>query len=256
MGLVIVGILDSSFLFMPLGNDLLVVAMAARGGGPAKALFYAATAALGSVLGCLILDVVARKGEQAGLEKHVPKKRLEFLKKKIKKRAAWGPGGGRDHASAFPVYPICGGGRGHAVSPQKTSERYRGRTFHPIRGRRNAGHLFRPKHPAVRRNAGRALVYRRADCYLSRRKCGFDLSMGPAPGALMRILGLAPLPDAQNLDHPLFTRSTTPRRSRMALISAARRSAESRKAARVKDGATPRCSTTAAPLSTDRGSNI
>ena len=88
-GLLIVGILDSSFLFMPLGNDLLVVALAARAGGVPKALFYAGMATIGSVLGCLLLDVVARKGEQAGLEKHVPKKRLEYLKKQIDKRAAW-----------------------------------------------------------------------------------------------------------------------------------------------------------------------
>ena len=91
---------------MPLGNDLLVVAMAARAGGPDKALFYAATAAIGSVLGCLILDVVARKGEQAGLEKHVPKKRLEFLKKKIKKRAAWGLALGAIMPPPFPFTPF------------------------------------------------------------------------------------------------------------------------------------------------------
>lgn len=88
-GLLIVGVLDSSFLFLPLGNDLLVVAMAARAGGPAKALFYAFTAAAGSVLGCLILDVAARQGERAGLAKHVSKKRLDFVEQKIKRKAVW-----------------------------------------------------------------------------------------------------------------------------------------------------------------------
>src|SRR5579863_2950900 len=86
-GLLSVGILDSSFLFLPLGK--LVVAMAARAGGLPKAFFYALTAAARSVLGCLILDVVARKGERAGLEKHVSKKRLDFVEQKIKKKAAW-----------------------------------------------------------------------------------------------------------------------------------------------------------------------
>ncbi len=105
-GLVILGMLDSSFLFLPLGNDLLVVAMAARAGGLPKAMFYALMAAIGSVLGCLILDVVARKGEQAGLEKHVPKKRLEFLKKKIKKRAAWGLALGAIMPPPFPFTPF------------------------------------------------------------------------------------------------------------------------------------------------------
>jgi len=103
---VIVGILDSSFLFMPLGNDLLVVAMASRAGGLAKALLYAVAAAIGSVLGCLILDVVARNGEQAGLEKHVPKKRLEFLKNKIKRRAAWGLAVGAIMPPPFPFTPF------------------------------------------------------------------------------------------------------------------------------------------------------
>lgn len=86
--MLIVGILDSSFLFLPLGNDLLVVAMAARE-GLAKAFFYAVTAAAGSVLGCLILDVVAGQGERAGLEKQVSKKRLDFVEQKIKSKAAW-----------------------------------------------------------------------------------------------------------------------------------------------------------------------
>jgi membrane protein YqaA with SNARE-associated domain len=74
---------------LPLGNDLLVVAMAARAGGLPKAFFYAITATVGSVLGCLILDVVARKGERAGLEVHVSKNRLDFVEKKLKKEAAW-----------------------------------------------------------------------------------------------------------------------------------------------------------------------
>ena len=61
----------------------------------------------------------------------------------------------------------------------------------------------------------------------------------------------------KKLDYPLARRSTTPRRSRMALISAARRSAESRKAARVKDGSRSGCWTPAAlPWPTERGSNI
>ena len=106
LGLVIVGILDSSFLFMPLGNDVLVVALAARAGGLVKALLYAVAATVGSVLGCLILDFVARKGERAGLEKHVPKKRLDFLKNKIKKRAAFALALGAIMPPPFPFTPF------------------------------------------------------------------------------------------------------------------------------------------------------
>lgn len=88
-GLVIVGVLDSSFLFMPLGNDLLVVAMTANSRSYLKVPFYAGMATIGSVLGCLLLDALARKGGEEALEKHVPKKRLDYVRKKINKRAAW-----------------------------------------------------------------------------------------------------------------------------------------------------------------------
>ena len=106
LGLLILGVLDSSFLFIPLGNDLLVVALAARAGAIPKALFYAGMAAAGSVLGCLLLDIVARKGEQAGLENRVPKKRLEYLKTQIKKRAAWVLTLGAIMPPPFPFTPF------------------------------------------------------------------------------------------------------------------------------------------------------
>lgn len=87
-GLIIVGVLDSSFLFMPLGNDLLVIGMTAQAHNAWDVPFYAGVAAVGSVLGCALLDLVARKGGEEGLDKHVPKKRLDYVKNKIKKEAA------------------------------------------------------------------------------------------------------------------------------------------------------------------------
>jgi len=88
LGLLILGIFDSSFLlFLPLANDLLMVALTAN--RPALLPFYAVMAAAGSVIGCLITDLVARKGGEEGLEKHVPRGRLEYVKKKVKKNAAW-----------------------------------------------------------------------------------------------------------------------------------------------------------------------
>ena len=48
-GLLLLGILDSSFLFMPLGNDLLVVALTAQRHN--RMLYYAAMASAGSVIG-------------------------------------------------------------------------------------------------------------------------------------------------------------------------------------------------------------
>jgi membrane protein YqaA with SNARE-associated domain len=89
-GLVVMGVLDSSFLFMPLGNDLLVVALTAR--HPAFLPIYAVLASAGSVAGCAIMAAVGRKGGEASLEKNVASRRLEFVKRRVKKRAGWALG--------------------------------------------------------------------------------------------------------------------------------------------------------------------
>ncbi len=83
VGLLIIGILDSSFLFAPWGNDLLVVALTARHPKVAEMLYYALMSTVGSVLGCLLLDVTIRPLGEKGLEKHLPAKRLARVKKKI-----------------------------------------------------------------------------------------------------------------------------------------------------------------------------
>ena len=88
-GLLVLGILDSSFLFAPLGNDLLVVAMSAHYHSILRALYYAAMSTVGSVLGCLLVDVVFRKAGEKGLERHLRRDRIDYLKKKIEKNAAW-----------------------------------------------------------------------------------------------------------------------------------------------------------------------
>jgi membrane protein YqaA with SNARE-associated domain len=86
-GLIVLGVLDSSFLVMPLGNDLLVVAMTAR--RHVLMPYYASMAAVGSVLGCVALDLVSRAGGEKGLEKHVPRRRLEYVRNRMKKNGAW-----------------------------------------------------------------------------------------------------------------------------------------------------------------------
>jgi membrane protein YqaA with SNARE-associated domain len=72
---------------MPLGNDLLIMGLVAN--KPANLAVYVALASLGSVLGCSLIDVLARKGGEEGLEKFVPKRRLEYVKKKVRKNAGW-----------------------------------------------------------------------------------------------------------------------------------------------------------------------
>lgn len=84
-GLVLLGILDSSFLFMPLGNDLLLVALTVQHKNHLP--FYIVMASLGSSLGVLLLDLVVRKGGEEGLAKLMNQKKLERLKSKITNRA-------------------------------------------------------------------------------------------------------------------------------------------------------------------------
>jgi|SRR5579883_3189339 len=88
-GLVVLGVLDSSFLFAPLGNDLLVVAMSARYHSVARALYYAAMSTIGSVLGCLLVDIIFRKAGESGLTRHLPKRRIDYVKKRIEGNAVW-----------------------------------------------------------------------------------------------------------------------------------------------------------------------
>jgi len=84
-GLLILGVLDSSFLFLPFGNDLLLVALTAR--HHAELPLYIAMAACGSTLGCYLLDLSVRGRGGAGLKLVLPAKRLEYVEMKIKDRA-------------------------------------------------------------------------------------------------------------------------------------------------------------------------
>jgi membrane protein YqaA with SNARE-associated domain len=103
VGLLVLGILDSSYLFLPWGNDLLVVAMTARHPELGRMLYYATMSAIGSTLGCLLIDVTLRPLGASGLERHVPKRRLERVRCKIEKN------GGRALAVASlapPPFPF------------------------------------------------------------------------------------------------------------------------------------------------------
>ncbi len=84
-GLLGLGILDSSFLFMPLGNDLLMVAFTVQ--HPHRLMYYAFMATLGSMLGTFIMDATSRKLGETGLVDRVPKRRLDFVRKRFDKRA-------------------------------------------------------------------------------------------------------------------------------------------------------------------------
>jgi membrane protein YqaA with SNARE-associated domain len=104
LGLLLLGILDSSFLFLPFGNDFLLIAMAAR--EHARWPYFAAMAAAGSVLGSFITDAISRKGGEAGLERKFSRRRLEYVKKKITKNAGWTLGLAALMPPPFPFTPF------------------------------------------------------------------------------------------------------------------------------------------------------
>ena len=89
-GLLGLGILDSSFLFMPLGNDLLIVALTAR--KPDLFWYYAIMATLGSMIGVTLTDLVSRKLGEVGLERIVARQKLERVKARLKSHTWWGLG--------------------------------------------------------------------------------------------------------------------------------------------------------------------
>lgn len=88
VGLLVLGILDSSYLIAPWGNDLLLVAMTARHPIVSYMFYYAAMSTIGSVLGCLLIDVTLRPLGAKGLERHLSPRRLNRVKAKMSKNAA------------------------------------------------------------------------------------------------------------------------------------------------------------------------
>lgn len=89
LGLFGLGVADSSFLFAPLGNDVLLIGLVVRKPEVLYALYCAALATAGSVLGCLVVDLIFRKAGEAGLDRHLPRKRLDYVKRKVNRNAAW-----------------------------------------------------------------------------------------------------------------------------------------------------------------------
>src|SRR5487761_2489659 len=78
-GLLLLGVLDSSFLFMPLGNDLLVVALTAA--HHERMLYYVFMATLGSTLGVDFTRWVSAKGGEKSIDKG---RRTAYVESKVK----------------------------------------------------------------------------------------------------------------------------------------------------------------------------
>jgi len=85
-GILLVSIADDSFLFLPIGSDLLTVVLVAR--NHQRILLYVLAGAVGSTIGVFFLDLVCRKGGDAMLTKLVKPKLLGYLKQRMEKHAA------------------------------------------------------------------------------------------------------------------------------------------------------------------------
>jgi membrane protein YqaA with SNARE-associated domain len=105
-GLLILGVMDSSFLFAPLGNDILMVAMTARQENVWRMVYYAAMSTAGSILGCLLVDMLFRKLGEKGLEKHLSRRRLDYVKGKVTNNAAWALAFAAIAPPPFPFTPF------------------------------------------------------------------------------------------------------------------------------------------------------
>jgi membrane protein YqaA with SNARE-associated domain len=78
-GIVIIAILDSSFLSIPEVNDIIIVATVAQ--RPDLFFLWPFLTTIGSVTGCLILYSVARKGGKAFLHRWFSAHRIEAVEK-------------------------------------------------------------------------------------------------------------------------------------------------------------------------------
>jgi membrane protein YqaA with SNARE-associated domain len=74
-GLFLVALLDSSFLSLPQVNDILLIWMVAQ--KPSMWWVYAGMSTLGSVAGCLVMYLLARKGGERLLRKWMSAERIE-----------------------------------------------------------------------------------------------------------------------------------------------------------------------------------
>jgi len=86
-GLFLVSFLDSSFLTFPIINDGLLVDLSIK--HPERMPLYALMATLGSVLGCVLLFIVAEKGGEALFHKHAGD-RAQAIRNWVVHNGFWG----------------------------------------------------------------------------------------------------------------------------------------------------------------------
>jgi membrane protein YqaA with SNARE-associated domain len=86
-GLFLMSALDSSFLVLPFGNDLLLIALVSSHRNSLIWIAYIIVSAIGSVVGVIFVDLIMRKAGEAGLERFVSRKQIDKLKAKLENKA-------------------------------------------------------------------------------------------------------------------------------------------------------------------------
>lgn len=86
-GLFLLSALDSSFLVLPFGNDLLLIALVSSNRDSPVWIAYVVVSAIGSLVGVFVVDLIMRKAGEKGLERFVSQRRIEKLKSKLENKA-------------------------------------------------------------------------------------------------------------------------------------------------------------------------
>lgn len=86
-GLLVLSALDSSFLFLPFGNDLMLIALVSSNRSVLMSIGYVVASVVGSMLGVFVIDSLMRKTGEKGLERFISPGQLDRLKRKLKTKA-------------------------------------------------------------------------------------------------------------------------------------------------------------------------
>lgn len=86
LGLFLMSALDSSFLVLPFGNDLLLIALVSSNREGWGWIAYVLVSAIGSVVGVFVIDLLMRNAGEKGLERFVSARKIEKLKSRLENK--------------------------------------------------------------------------------------------------------------------------------------------------------------------------
>lgn len=106
VGLFLMSALDSSFLVLPFGNDLLLIALVSSNRESLWWIVYVIVSAIGSVVGVFFVDLIMRKAGESGLERFVSRGKIDKLKAKLENKAGLTVFVGTLIPPPFPFTPV------------------------------------------------------------------------------------------------------------------------------------------------------